>query len=178
MRQALEWRGIERPEDILSRILIVVESIEKIRDHFQHGFKQASFILRQSTENSKSLALHLQLLFLLITKSVLPCHMFLSPLARRYVRCWVLLRVEAGARCRKVGSRSADRVASSMTFRLLHVAAAIAVSGSASRPFSVVTLAHIVAIRVIVDVDKDEERGDERRGEKPQRRLMGSVNSA
>jgi hypothetical protein len=34
-----------------------------------------------------------------------------------------------------------------MIFRLLDVAAAIAIPGSASSPFSVVTLAHIVAIQ-------------------------------
>ena len=178
MRQSIEWRDIEEPENVLSRILIVVEAIEKIRDHFQHGFQQTNFILRQSTEDSKSLALHLLLLFLLVAESVLPCHIFLIPLTRRYVRFRVLLRVKAGARCRKGGSRSADRVASSMIFRLLYVAAAIAIPGSAPGPFSVVTLAHIVAIQVVVDVEKDEERGDGRRGEKPQRRLMGSVKSS
>jgi hypothetical protein len=68
-----------------------------------------------------------------------------------------------------------------MIFRLLlcDVAAAIAIPGSTSSPFSVVTLAHIVTIQVIVDVDKDgEERGDWKRGEKPQRRLMISVKSS
>jgi hypothetical protein len=54
------------------------------------------------------------------------------------------------------------------------VAAAIAIPRATSSPFSVVTLAHIVAIQVVFDVDKDEERGDRRRGEKPQGRLIVS----
>lgn len=76
-----------------SRVFVIGETVEEIRDDFQHGLKESYLVAWFTTKDTKSLSLHLPLSLLLGPKPVLPGKVRLVPVICRHVRTRIVRRL-------------------------------------------------------------------------------------